>query len=160
MAADVVSPSAIRLEWPRTFSGSAALSVETFTKCSTPTDVAASSTLSVPEDVGLDRLSGVILEDVHVLQRGCVKHDLWAASLEDLVHPLGVPDVGEDDIGRLEVGPATYRQQQRVEGGFVPIEHHELGGRERADLAAQLGPDRASGARDENTLARRNPAMD
>ena len=53
-----VRPSAIRLLYPSTLCGSAALSVEMFTKCCTPWRCAASRTLWLPRTLVLNASSG------------------------------------------------------------------------------------------------------
>ena len=97
--------------------------------------------------------AGILLEQRQVLERGGVEHDVRAALLEDLDHAVGVADVGEDRVGRVEQRPTVDRQLHLVERALVAVEHDQLGGREAVELPAQLAADAAAGAGDEDASA-------
>ena len=107
------------------------------------------------EHVGLHRLGGVTLEERQVLQRCRVKHHLRPAGSRRLLDALAVADVGEDRrrASRGQRAP-LIESCTAVQRRLVAVEHHELGGTEAADLAAQLRPDRAACAGDQDPLVR------
>ena len=69
-----------------------------------------------------------------------------APGVEDRVERRLVADVAEDDVVGVEQGPPVDRELHGVQRRLVAVEHHQLGGLEAVDLAAQLGADRAAGA--------------
>ena len=88
-----------------------------------------------------------------MLERGRVEDHLRAAGLEQLGDELGVADVAEHRVVRVQQGPAREAELDGVQGGLVAVEHDQLGRVEPRDLAAQLGADRAAGAGDQHPLA-------
>ncbi len=65
---------------------------------------------------------------------------------EDRLQRLQVADVAEHDVIGVQQRAAMDRELDGVERGLVAVEHHQLGGAEPVDLAAQLGSDRPAGA--------------
>ena len=149
-AAAAVSRSQTRFEKPRTFSGSAALSVLMLTKRLTPTASTGLEHVLGADDVRLPRLVRMQLEQRLVLQRGGVEHHLRAVLLEDLEQPVPIADVGEGEHRRVEQCPTVDRQLRAVEPGLVPIEHDQRGWLEAMQLPAQLRSDRSAGPGDEH----------
>ena len=124
------------------------------TKRSTPDASAALEHVQGAQTLVLHRLARVPLEQRQVLERGGVEDDLGPALGEDLrAMPLGVADVGEDEVAVVEQGPAVERELDGVQGRLVAVEHDQLAGVEPVDLAAQLGADRAAGAGDQHPPA-------
>jgi hypothetical protein len=93
------------------------------------------------EHVGPPRLVREPLEHRQVLERGGVEHHLRAAPGEQLGQHVGVADVGQHDVGRVQQRAAGDRQLGRVQPGLVAVEHDQLGRLEAVDLAAQLRTD-------------------
>ena len=105
------------------------------------------------DDVGLHGLGGVLLEHRQVLERGRVEDDVGSAFEEDPLERGQVADVAEHHVVGVQKRTSAQRELDGVQGGLVAVEHHQLGGGEPVDLAAQLGPDRAAGAGDEHPPA-------
>src|SRR5689334_8164414 len=63
---------------------------------------------------------------------------------EKVIDELGVPDVAQHDVVRIEHCPAVDRQLYRVEGGLVAIQHDQLVRLEVRHLPTDLGSDRSA----------------
>ena len=84
-----VSRSAIRLEYPSTLVGLAALSVEMLTNTSTPSVPGRLQHVCGAQDVGLPGLVRVLLQHRQVLERRRVEHHLRPVPAENLAQGLG-----------------------------------------------------------------------
>ena len=99
------------------------------------------------------RLDRVLLHQVHVLVGGGVEDDRGPVLREHLAHPLALLAVGEhgDGVEHVAVLDQLAADLEQVVLGVV--EQDELARADARDLAAQLGADRAAGARDEHDAA-------
>ena len=104
------------------------------------------------ERVVAHRLDRVRLHQRDVLVRRRVEHDTRAVLVEDLAHLDDVLDVTHHGCRCSEPTVADELALDLEERRLGVVHEHELRGLEARDLAAQLGPDRASGARDEDDL--------
>src|SRR5205085_5691339 len=87
-----------------------------------------------------------------------VEDDLRAVLGEHLAHPLLLLAVGEHGHGAGEVTVLLELATDLEEVVLGVVEQDEPARRHAGDLAAELGADRAAGARDEHRLAAEVPA--
>ena len=145
--------SASALDAPITVAGSTALSVETWTK-TLRAGVARDARHHARGDrVVAHGLDGVLLHQPDVLVGGRVEDDGRAVLAEHLPHALLLLAVGEhrDGVERVPVLDQLARDLEQVVLGVV--EQHEPARAHARDLAAELGADRAAGARDHHAAA-------
>ena len=103
-------------------------------------------------DVVLDGLGDIVLHHRHVLIGRRVEDVLGAVSLEDVLHPGLVGDVG-DDGGGVDFGPFLLDlEADVVQRGFGRIDQDQLVGVEQRHLTHDFTADGAGGAGDENAL--------
>ena len=88
-----------------------------------------------------------------MLERGGVKDDVGFDLREEARHPGAVPNVEQDQRVRVEERSTFERQLHPVEAGLVSIHHDQSSGRERRELPAELGADRAARPGDEHRLS-------
>ncbi len=88
-----------------------------------------------------------------MLERGGVKDDLRPELLEDLPDPACIADVGQRRLVGVKQGPAVQCQLDRVQGGFVAVQHDQLSRPELVQLTAELGADGPASAGHQNPLA-------
>ena len=99
---------------------------------------------------GLER---VRLHQRHVLVRRRVEDDCGPVLVEDLAHLHLVAGVGEHRGGRVEDALVDELALDLEQPGLGVVDEHEPRRADARDLAAELGADRAAGARDEHDLA-------
>ncbi len=104
-------------------------------------------------DVGLAAFLRMVLEQREVLERRGVEDHVGTMLLEDLEDSIAITDVGDHEVARFEQCPTLDRQLQPMEGRLVSVEHDQLLGVERGQLAAELGSDRTTGTGHEDPLA-------
>ena len=93
------------------------------------------------------------LQQRQVLEGGGVEDHVRLVLGEDLVEPLLVADVGDDQVAVVEHAAPVQRQLHGVQPGLVAVQHDQLGRVEAGHLAAQLRADRAAGAGDQDPAA-------
>jgi hypothetical protein len=103
--------------------------------------------------VGLECLGRISLQQRQMLERGGMEDDLRPELLEDLPDPACIADVGQRRLVGVQQGPAVQGQLDRVQGGFVAIQHYQLGRPELVQLTAELGADGPAGAGHQDPLA-------
>ena len=146
--------SASRLVAPSTEVGSAALSVEMWTNRSTCRMLtAASSRCCVPSTFVFTPSHGCRSSSGRCLCAAAWNTSSGRVLGEDLIDPLPVPDVGDDDARRCRAGrPASSSCSAcRLDSSWSSM--IQRGRVEPVDLAAQLGADRAAGAGDQDPAA-------
>ena len=79
-----------------------------------------------------------------------MEDDLGPSSPEDGTDGCGITDVAQDHLLGVEQRTTVDRQLDRMEGGLVAVQHHQLGRTVPVDLAAQLRADRAARAGDQD----------
>ena len=87
-----------------------------------------------------------------MLERGGVEDDLGTPLREDLPQRLTVPDIGQDDVSRVQKSVSGNTELGTLQPGLVAVEHDQLARAEPRDLSAQFGADRTAGTRDEHSL--------
>lgn len=103
-------------------------------------------------DVVLDGLGDIVLHHRHVLVGRRVEDVLGAVSLEDVLHPGLVGDVGDDGEG-VDLGPFLLDlEADIVQRGFGRIDQDQLVGVEQRHLTHDFTADGAGGAGDEDAL--------
>ena len=132
---------------------SAALSVEMFTNRSTPATAAASSTDTVPHTLVFSASPGCVSSSGRCLSAAAWKTTSGSISWKIDATRARSRMSTSSRFGVVEEGPALDRELHAVQSRLVAVDHHELGGLERRDLAAQLGADRPAGAGDHDALA-------
>ncbi len=109
------------------------------------------------ERVVPDGLGGIRLDERDVLVRGRVKHDCGPVLLEDLPHLRAVARVRQYRSGRMEA-PLVHELAFDLEQPLLPVVDEDEPGRpDPRDLAAELGADRSSRARDQHDLSGQIP---
>ena len=103
-------------------------------------------------DIVLDGLGDIVLHHRHVLVGRRMEDVLGAVSLEDVLHPGLVGDVG-DDGGGVDFGPFLLDlEADVVQRGFGRIDQNQLVGVEQRHLTHDFTADGAGGAGDEDAL--------
>ncbi len=147
--------SQTRLVAPITLVGFTALSVEIMTKRETPCAHGGAGQHPGAPDVVLHRLARAGLHERHVLVRRGVEDEVGPVLGHHRVNPPPVGHVADHGVDVARAAPVAQVVLDGEEAVLVPLEQHQTARAERQDLPAQLRPDRAAGAGDENASARR-----
>ena len=138
---------------PMTVFAFTALSVETRTNRFAPKSTAMSATVRVTSVLLRTASSGFASISGTCLYAAAWKTTAGPVLLEDLAHLGRVPGVGEDGGGRVELALVHELALDLEETRLTVVHEHQPRRPHARDLAAQLRPDRAAGARDEHDLA-------
>ena len=142
------------LDCPITVFGFAALSVETSTNRFAPYSTATSASVLVPS---------VLLRTASIGFASIIATCLYAAAWKTTpgrylsktcAHLHAILDVGDDGDAGEEAALADELPVDLEQSRLGVVDQHEPGGPEAGELAAELGADRAAGARDHHDLAR------
>src|SRR5262249_24567453 len=108
--------------------------------------------------VVFDRLAGGVLHQGDMLVRGWMEYNLRPILLENLAHSDGIGDIADGRANPIAAEAVCEIVGYVVQGIFVPLVQHEQSGTKGANLTRELGPDRSSGASDENAAPGNQPA--
>ena len=115
---------------------------------------AALKTFRVPSTFVFQASCGWVSSSGEVLQGCCVEYQIRPDVVEDLVDTLRVTQVGQFQVVPLEQCLTRDAQLDRVQRGFVAVQHHQTPWTQLGDLSAQLRADGAAGTGHQNDLAR------
>ena len=104
----------------------------------------------MPHTFVLTASPGCISSKWEVLEGGRMEDDVGPVLLEHLAHPLGVPDVGNDEVPRVEQARPSIESWTAWSADSSRSSITRFARPRARDLAAELGPDRAAGARDQD----------
>lgn len=88
-----------------------------------------------------------------MLVRGRVEHDVWPESTEYVFQPFFVGHIAHDRSDEMLKPEFNESVVQGIEVGLRPLEQHELGRFNPANLPAELRSDRTGGAGHEDPLS-------